>query len=404
MRRGVLLFGGVLLFAAQPAAFASSCESCHFESDPALVEGVRSSVHAQVGCHGCHGGNPAVADEAAMTDDPSFKGKPDRKDIPNFCGGCHSDVRKMNPFRLPTDQLAHYKTSKHGERLFGAGDDNVAVCADCHGSHGIKRPKDPASSVHPTNVPATCGQCHSDAAKMSKYKLSAAHPADYERSVHAHALRVRKDLSAPTCATCHGNHGAVPPGVRDVSEICGSCHIREAESFSKSPHAAVTAAGKMKACVSCHSNHAILHPTEDLLRTACRECHQRPDDNALDVRDEFLAGFGQLRRDLSDVSGELHKAAVRGFEVGEAQVQMEEAKTALIALTPAQHALNLVDLSKVIRENTDRLDQIRQSIKKKILSEGVRRLMFVPIFIFLLVLSIACAAKRAEVEQTNGRP
>ena len=95
---------------------------------------------------------------------------------------------------------------------------------------------------------------------------------------------------------------------------------------------------------------------------------------------------------------------MRGFEVGEAQVQMEEAKTALIALTPAQHALNLVDLSKVIRENTDRLDQIRQSIKKKILSEGVRRLMFVPIFIFLLVLSIACAAKRAEVEQTNGRP
>ncbi len=338
-----------------------------------------------------------------MFDDTSFKGKPGRKDIPEFCGGCHSDVRRMNPFRLPTDQLAHYRTSKHGEQLFGAGDENVAVCADCHGSHGIKRPKDPASSVHPTNVPATCGKCHADAATMSKYKLSAAHPADYERSVHAHALRVRKDLSAPTCATCHGNHGAVPPGVRQVSEVCGSCHIREALAFSNSPHAGATAAGKMKACISCHSNHAILHPTEDLLRTACQDCHKPADGKALQVRDEFRVGFGQLRRDISSVSDELQKAAARGFDVGEAQVQMEEAKTALIALTPAQHALNLADLSKVQRENSNRLDQIRQSIREKIMSEGIRRLMFVPIILFLLALSISCAAKRAEVDQNHGR-
>lgn len=409
MNRRVLWFdcmttiglGAAVFFLLGRAATASSCESCHAESDPALVESARSSVHATVGCHGCHGGNPNVPDEAAMTDDPSFRGKPERKDIPEFCGGCHSDVRRMNPFGLRTDQLAQYKTSKHGEMLFGKGDPNVAVCADCHGAHGIKRPKDPASSVHPTNVPATCGKCHGDAAKMSKYKLSAAPPADYERSVHAHALRVRKDISAPTCASCHGNHGAAPPGIRQVSEVCGSCHIREAESFSQSPHAAATTAGKMKACVSCHSNHAILHPTEDLLRTACQDCHRRAGDKALEVRDEFLVGFGQLRRDISGVSDELHKAAVRGYEVGEAQVRMEEAKTAVIALTPAQHALNLADLSKVLRENTERLDQIRQSIKEKIMSEGVRRLMFVPIFIFLLVLSVACAAKRAEVEQNH---
>lgn len=384
-------------------AFAgNSCVTCHSESDSALVESVKSSVHASVGCHGCHGGNPAVADEAAMTDAPDFKGKPERKDIPEFCGGCHSDVRRMNPFGLQTDQLAQYRTSKHGERLFGAKDENVAVCADCHGAHGIKSPKDPASTVYPTNIPATCGRCHSDEKKMSKYKIPASYPADYERSVHAHALRIRKDLSAPTCVTCHGNHGATPPGVRQVSEICGRCHVREAGAFEKSPHAGATQNGKMKACVSCHSNHAILHPTDDLLRTACVACHQKPDDKALTVRDEFLTGFGQLRQDVAAVSDELHKASTRGFDVGDAQVRMEESKTALIALTPAQHALDLADLSKVLRENNERMDQIHRSIKEKILSEGVRRLMFLPIAIFLVVLSIAFAAKRAEVEQDDG--
>ncbi|MBI4179662.1 cytochrome c3 family protein [bacterium] len=398
-----LLSAALLLPASTAVAQPTSCESCHFESDSALVESVRSSVHAGVGCHGCHGGNPAVPDEAAMFDDPTFKGKPERKDVPEFCGGCHSDVRRMNPFGIQTDQLAQYKTSKHGEMLFGKGDENVAVCADCHGAHGIKSPKDPASTVYPTNIPSTCGRCHSDEKKMSKYKLPSSPPADYEHSVHAQALRVRKDLSAPTCATCHGNHGAAPPGVKQVSDVCGRCHVREAEAFGRSPHAAATETGKMKACVSCHSNHAILHPTEDLLRSACIDCHKGTDHKALTVRDEFLTGFGQLRQDVSAVSEDLHKAASRGFEVGEAQVQMEEAKTALIALTPAQHALDLADLSKVLRENNGRMEEIRKSIKEKVLSEGVRRLMFLPIAIFLVVLSIGFAAKRAEVEQNRGR-
>ncbi len=372
------------------------------ESDSALVESFRSSVHATIGCHGCHGGNPNEPTEDAMFAAEDFKGKPDRKNVPEFCGGCHSDVRKMNPFGLRTDQLAQYKTSKHGEMLFGKGDENVAVCIDCHGgAHQILRPKDPASPVHPTNVPATCGRCHSDEKKMPKYHVPATIPGDYEKSVHAAALRVRKDLSAPTCVTCHGNHGATPPGVRDVSEICGRCHVREAEAFSKSPHASATAGGKMKACISCHSNHAIHHPTDELLRTACADCHKKADDPALQVRDEFLAGIGQIRRDIDSTRDLVQSAAERGFEVGEEQVRVEEAKTAFIALTPAQHALNLADLSKALRETETRQDDIQRSIKEKILGETVRRMIFLPAVIILVLLSIAFAAKRAEIEHSR---
>lgn len=381
-------------------AFAeNSCVTCHSESDSALVDSVKSSVHASVGCAGCHGGNPNVPDEAAMFDDTSFKGKPERKDIPEFCGGCHSDVRKMNPFGLRTDQLAQYKTSKHGEMLFGKNDPNVAVCIDCHGAHGIKSPKDPSSTVHPTNVPSTCGRCHSDAKKMSHYGLPASIPGDYEKSVHANALRIRKDLSAPTCVTCHGNHGATPPGVREVGEICGRCHVREATAFSNSPHAHATAAGKMKACISCHSNHAIAHPTDELLRTACAGCHNKTGDQAIRVRDEFLAGLGQLREGVESTRTKIDLAAAQGFVVEGEHVQLEEVKTALIALSPAQHELNLADLSKVLRETGERIEMIRRSIGGKVLAEKARRLFYVPIVLLLLALSVGISMKRVEIER-----
>lgn len=378
---------------------ASSCEACHFESASALVESVKSSVHATVGCHGCHGGNPNEPTESAMFDDTSFKGKPERKDVPEFCGGCHSDVRKMNPFGLRTDQLAQYKTSKHGEMLFGKGDMNVAVCIDCHGAHDIKRPRDPASRVYPANIPATCGRCHGDEKKMSGYGIPSSIPGDYEKGVHAAALRVRRDLSAPTCVTCHGNHGAMPPGVREVSEICGRCHVREATAFSGSPHAGATAEGKMKACISCHSNHAIAHPTDDLLRTACAACHRRGDDQAAKVRDEFLAGFVQLRAGVDSTWKKLESAAAQGFAVDGEQAQLEEVKTALIALSPAQHALNLADLSKVLRENGGRLDDILRSIDEKFRAEQIRRLFYVPVIMLLLALSVGFSMKRRELER-----
>jgi hypothetical protein len=35
-----------------------------------------------------------------------------------------------------------------------------AVCTDCHGIHNIRTTDDPASTVHPDNLLATCQTCH----------------------------------------------------------------------------------------------------------------------------------------------------------------------------------------------------------------------------------------------------
>jgi hypothetical protein len=73
--------------------------------------------------------------------------------------------------------------------------------------------KDSRSPVHPLRLPETCARCHADSTHMAKYKLATNQFEDYRKSVHWEALAQRGDLSAPSCASCHGNHGAhAPPG------------------------------------------------------------------------------------------------------------------------------------------------------------------------------------------------
>jgi len=61
--------------------------------------------------------------------------------------------------------------------------------------------------------------------------------AEYRTSVHWEAMSKRGDLSAPSCASCHGNHGAKPPGrgigsrgVRNVPCAVRSVFVRQERS------------------------------------------------------------------------------------------------------------------------------------------------------------------------------
>ncbi len=71
---------------------------------------------------------------------------------------------------------------------------------------------------------------------MKPYGIKTDQFANYEQRVHHDALAVRGDLSAPTCTTCHGNHGATPPGVANVPNVCSNCHVFQAQMFATSPH------------------------------------------------------------------------------------------------------------------------------------------------------------------------
>ena len=334
--------------AAEPASdgVVSACVACHSDSDMFEVEGVQvvtdflGSVHADVGltCADCHGGNddPALFEdyEAAMdpghAENPYF-GVPERQNIPAFCGECHSNLTYMRRFRpdARVDQETEYWTSGHGMAM-KAGDTNVATCTDCHGTHEIRRPDASESHVYPKNVAATCGECHADTEFMADYTLADGRPLPtdqivlWERSVHARSMLEREDLTAPTCNDCHGNHGAMPPGLDSITFVCGQCHGREAAMFRESnkqdlwelhnenlgmagfdscqacheepdPQAKIDDMYHFGECTSCHGNHGIVRPTLAFFapfeRTPCAFCHETQEGEGEEIliagRQEF---------------------------------------------------------------------------------------------------------------------
>ncbi len=270
------------------AAVKNSCVECHSQLEGPQARPVQlfdRDVHKRAGfsCADCHGGDPSTDDmQASMNRARGFLGKIDRRQIPARCARCHSDANVMHRFKPQqrVDQMAQYQTSVHGKRLAG-GDTRAATCIDCHSVHDIREVRDAESPVHPLRLPETCARCHADAEHMKGYPIPTDQFEKYRRSVHWEALAQRGDLSAPSCATCHGNHGAAPPGVASVSHVCGTCHVVFENLFVKSPHKKAFDAAGLGACVVCHSNHEVKKPTLALLgvdsSAVCVNCHSPGD-------------------------------------------------------------------------------------------------------------------------------
>ena len=348
---------GLVVFAAYLSygQTKNSCLECHSALPEPLgvtQEKFSQDIHAQKGltCANCHGGDPTSDDpDKAMSRKAGWKGKIDRKQIPPLCGSCHSDpayMRQFNP-SLRTDQLAQYHTSVHGRRWV-AGDAKVAVCTDCHSVHDLKAPSDPQSTVNPVNVANTCARCHADANYMKGYSIPTDQFAKYSTSVHREALAVRGDLSAPTCSTCHGNHGAAPPGVDKVQNVCSNCHVFQAQMYEKSSHKDAFQAAALPGCVVCHSNHGITHPTDAKLGTGpeavCTQCHT-PGDACDQARAELLTDLGRLDQAIKRTDQVLAVAESSGMEVSEARLAQSQARDSLTKARVTIHSFrkDLVD-------------------------------------------------------------
>lgn len=328
----------------------NSCVECHSALPEQLgvtQETFSHDIHSQKGltCVSCHGGDASSDDpEKAMSVKAGWKGKIDRKQVPELCGSCHSNpvyMRQYNP-GLRTDQLSQYHTSVHG-RLLAGGDTNVAVCTDCHGVHNLRAPSDPRSSVYPVNIAETCSKCHADAAHMKKYGIATDQYAKYNTSVHHQDLVVAGDLSAPTCTTCHGNHGAVPPGVDKVQNVCAKCHIFQAQMYEKSTHRTAFDQAGLPGCVVCHSNHGIQVPTDAKLSAGsqgvCMQCHT-PGDKCDQARVTMLAGLTQLDQAVKAADLQLAQAESVGMDVTEARMGQNQAKDALTKARVAIHSFH----------------------------------------------------------------
>ena len=349
-----------------------------------------SDVHAEKGltCASCHGGDPTSMDpKVAMNPATGFRGKPKREDVPEFCGRCHSDAQYMHKFSptVQTDQVRQYETSKHGQ-LLKQGNRQVATCINCHSVHDIKLVSDPTSPVYPTNVPDTCGKCHSDEKYMAGYTdlPNLTQVADYKKSVHYQALIKEGNLSAPTCVSCHSSHGAMPPAARSVADVCGSCHAQNLKFFQKSPLIAMGIPG----CVQCHGNHAIQHPDENLLAGkdgVCMTCHQEGDDGQKRAQ-AMAADITKLDTAIQQAKATLDAADRAGMDVSSAAAELTGARSHLLMSRTTIHSLDQSKVDAEIEQGMPIAAKVEQEGRDKLAEVQNRRKGVA--FFSLLVLGI----------------
>ena len=292
----------------------------------------------------------------------------------------------------------------HGQRL-KQGDQKVATCVSCHGVHGILPADRAQSRVFAANVPDTCGHCHSDAAYMAEYKIPTDQEAKYKRSVHAELLLVKRDLSAPACNDCHGNHGAFPPGVGSIAEVCGQCHANNAAFFVRSPHKPAFDKAGLPECVTCHSNHEIHRASDEMLGgqagTVCVRCHA-PGSAGNDGAVAMRSAIDHLRTVMTNTETEIERAAAMGMEVSEEQyTYREEVRPQIIKVRTETHLANPAAVVQAVDEAVKTAAKSEAAATATLAeAQARRRNLLLPLALIILVM-VLLYAKLRQLERRS---
>ena len=242
----------------------------------------------------------------------------------NITGFPHPEVTASSPrdFSLelyPSCQECHREQyektldSVH-QRALASGNNNAAVCTDCHNPHTQTRltNKDTGELLLGARlvVPQTCAKCHS-----TIYET-------YRQSVHGAALTEEGNQYVPTCIDCHGVHNIGDPTSNSFRNstpyLCAQCHTNETlmKQFGISTNVLNTYVADFHGttvkmfeenypdqptnkpvCTDCHGVHDILrvdNPNAGIafkenLLGKCQQCH--PDATTASFTDSWLSHY-----------------------------------------------------------------------------------------------------------------
>jgi len=244
------------------------------------------------------------------------------------------------------------------------GDENIAVCTDCHTAHSIYAAKDPRSSVYAINVPKTCNKCHGDESLMSQYGIEATVYNDYAKGVHGIALLEEKDTGAPACNDCHGNHGATPPGVLSISYVCGLCHVNNFNYFKESRMGKAFVENDFHGCVECHSNHEIKKPNDNLVGTSddafCTNCHSEGEE-AFKAAKSIHNSIASLKMLYDSAQVKLEEVKRKGMNDEDIEFILKDVNQSLIQARTTVHTF---DTNKVLEQTNAGKEAGKEAISK----------------------------------------
>jgi hypothetical protein len=176
------------------------------------------SVHAALGCTGCHtdvnlASHPPASNSIASKRAFSLS-------MAQVCGNCHNK------------ELGEWETSVHAA-LANGGDQTAPICTGCHSPHAVVKGAAAAMDTVP------CKSCHRDIFTA------------YAKSVHG-VLRNGGQADAPLCFSCHGAHDVrVPSAGVGRRDVCLGCHT-EAIASHRSWLPNVDLHFSVVSCPVCH--------------------------------------------------------------------------------------------------------------------------------------------------------
>ena len=137
---------------------AETCAKCHEKQAGEFNESVHAGALRKgnvesAACIDCHGEH----DIRKHTDPTSPVSA--QNVAQQVCANCHASLKLTQKYGLPSQSFQTFSDSYHGLAVRG-GSVEVVNCASCHSSHAIKSQKDPTSTIYPSNLVKTCGQCH----------------------------------------------------------------------------------------------------------------------------------------------------------------------------------------------------------------------------------------------------
>jgi predicted CXXCH cytochrome family protein len=225
----------------------------------------------------------------------------------------------------------------------------------------------------------------------------------FARSVHGVALLERQDIGAPACNSCHGSHGATPPGVESISKVCGTCHSLNAELFAGSPHKLAFDTRGLPECATCHGSHEIVHATNSLLgiapEAACSRCHS-PQENP--------AGYtaaGMMRSLVDSLDAReaaaraiMEEAEQKGMEVTEPKFKLRDIRQARLESKTVIHSFDRTRVEATVTKGLAAAEHVARAGEEAIDQYYFRRigLGVSTLVITVLVVSLGLYIRRIE--------
>jgi hypothetical protein len=247
-----------------------------------------------------------------------------------------------------------------------------------------------------------CAGCHADEELMSGYGIGAQQYQNYQESVHGVALLQDQNLRAPTCSTCHGKHGAAPPGYEQVANVCGQCHAATQDYYMQGAHRTGMTGEAAPRCATCHGQHDVQPASRDLFigtqEGRCESCHPSGTETSSQVA-AMHGALTEADEAFERAESTIALATEQRLIMAEQEELLQQAGTPLIESRALQHTVNLEEVKAKAEESLALSTQAQVSAEEALGELETRRLGMIIALGVILITIVALVLVKRELDR-----